>query len=260
MDISNNIKKLRKLNNLTQEKLAKKLNLSSQNVSKWEHGISEPSISYCVKMAEIFNISLDSLLSRGLNNYNDLEFRKERMFNDKINANLKNTFPSISLSLICEFKKDHKVKELDDLLMLKNDYSFTKTESKQFTTENYMGRSFFELISINENLLSNNRNIKSKEDSINKTFKEIKTYVPNLLKEKINYLYSKKAELLEYKKKFEGKMILHFWQTYSTPFFTKITLTIDELKKLNELNTTITIGVGNDYYELKKFMDSIKME
>ena len=57
--------------------------------------------------------------------------------------------------------------------MLKNDYSFTKTESKQFTTENYMGRSFFELISINENLLSNNRNIKSKEDSINKTFKEI---------------------------------------------------------------------------------------
>ena len=77
MDISNNIKKLRKLNNLTQEKLAKKLNLSSQNVSKWEHGISEPSISYCVKMAEIFNISLDSLLSRGLNNYNDLEFRKK---------------------------------------------------------------------------------------------------------------------------------------------------------------------------------------
>ena len=257
MDISNNIKTLRKQKNLSQERLAKKLNLSPQNISKWENGISEPSISYCVKMAEIFNISLDSFLCRKLNNYDELELWKEREFNNKVCNILNNTFPSITLGLICEFKKDHDINELDDILNIERNYAYTKTDSKQFKADNFVGRSSFTLISLNENIRSNSKYLKSKENSTNKTYKEIKSILPSLLKEKLNYLYSKKTELLDYMKKYEGGMVLVFWQTYSTPFFADFALTPKDLNKLKELNIKFDVGIGNAYYELKKFMDNI---
>ena len=62
MNLSQRIKDLRKLQGLTQEKLAQKLNISAQSVSKWENGQSEPDISTVVKLAGIFNMSVDSFL------------------------------------------------------------------------------------------------------------------------------------------------------------------------------------------------------
>ena len=56
--------KLRKARNLTQEDIAKKLNISAQAVSKWENDVSSPDISLLSDIASIFNISIDELLGK----------------------------------------------------------------------------------------------------------------------------------------------------------------------------------------------------
>lgn len=56
------IKELRKKNNMTQRELAEKLNISSSNLSKWEHGSLTPSVEALNKIAEIFQITGDDLL------------------------------------------------------------------------------------------------------------------------------------------------------------------------------------------------------
>ena len=54
---------LREKNNLSQEDLAKKLNISRQSISKWEQGISYPSILYLVPLTKILDCSLEDLLN-----------------------------------------------------------------------------------------------------------------------------------------------------------------------------------------------------
>jgi len=58
----NRLAKLRKEHNLTQEDLAKKLNISAQAISKWENDLTAPDIDTLIKLSDIFNISLDELL------------------------------------------------------------------------------------------------------------------------------------------------------------------------------------------------------
>ena len=56
--IGQKIKNKRKELNLTQEYLAKELNISRQAVSKWEKEISEPSMKNLVKLSEIFGVDI----------------------------------------------------------------------------------------------------------------------------------------------------------------------------------------------------------
>lgn len=61
----NRIKKLREENNITQEELAKKLELSSKGiVSMYEKGDRKPSLEVLVRLSEIFNCSIDYLLGK----------------------------------------------------------------------------------------------------------------------------------------------------------------------------------------------------
>lgn len=57
------IAKLRKQQNLTQDALAEKLNVSPQAVSKWENDVSCPDISLLPKLAKTLNVTTDMLLS-----------------------------------------------------------------------------------------------------------------------------------------------------------------------------------------------------
>lgn len=59
--------RLRKARGLTQEDIAKKLNISAQAVSKWENDISSPDISLLPELASIFNITVDELLGKETN-------------------------------------------------------------------------------------------------------------------------------------------------------------------------------------------------
>ena len=56
--IGQKIKNKRKELNLTQEYLARELNISRQAVSKWEKEISEPSMENLVKLSEIFRVDI----------------------------------------------------------------------------------------------------------------------------------------------------------------------------------------------------------
>ncbi len=58
-DYGNAIRMLRKKNNLTQQALASKLNISGQAVSKWENNSSQPDLETVIKMTEIFGITMN---------------------------------------------------------------------------------------------------------------------------------------------------------------------------------------------------------
>lgn len=62
-----NLKKLRKINNISQADLARKMNVSLTTISNWETGYSKPDVEQLKKIAEIFNISTDSLLGVNFN-------------------------------------------------------------------------------------------------------------------------------------------------------------------------------------------------
>ena len=61
-NVAGNIRKYRKRKNLTQAQLAEMFSVTSQNISKWEKGISMPDISNLWKLAQFFSISLEELL------------------------------------------------------------------------------------------------------------------------------------------------------------------------------------------------------
>ena len=58
------IAKLRKEKNITQEELAKNLDVSAQAVSKWENG-GAPDLELLPKIADYFGVSIDYLFGRG---------------------------------------------------------------------------------------------------------------------------------------------------------------------------------------------------
>ncbi len=54
----------RKLNNLTQCQIAKQLNITQPSYIRYENGSSEPSIDTLIKLANLFDVSIDYLVGR----------------------------------------------------------------------------------------------------------------------------------------------------------------------------------------------------
>lgn len=61
-NIGESIKNLRTKNNISQEVLAEKLSISRQAISNWENGKSQPDSETLVKLASMFNVSVDDIL------------------------------------------------------------------------------------------------------------------------------------------------------------------------------------------------------
>ena len=61
--IAENIIQLRKQNKLTQAELAERLNYSDKAISKWERGESVPDVEILKKVAEMFGVTVDYLLT-----------------------------------------------------------------------------------------------------------------------------------------------------------------------------------------------------
>lgn len=70
MSFPEKIRTLRKLNKLSQEKLAEIMNVSRQAIAKWELGKSYPDIDKLIEISNYFNISIDSLLKEKNNDCN----------------------------------------------------------------------------------------------------------------------------------------------------------------------------------------------
>ena len=66
MGLGNKIYELRKKENLTQEQLAEKLNVTRQTISKWELNETTPDIMQAKEIANTFNVSLDQLVDNDI--------------------------------------------------------------------------------------------------------------------------------------------------------------------------------------------------
>lgn len=65
LDIGNKIIQLRKQNNYSQADLAKKVGISRTIVGNYERNTNTPSIDILVKIAHVFNVSIDYLIGEG---------------------------------------------------------------------------------------------------------------------------------------------------------------------------------------------------
>ncbi|MBP3619984.1 MAG: helix-turn-helix transcriptional regulator [Clostridia bacterium] len=57
------LKKIRKIKNLNQQKVAMDLNISREALSYYENGKREPSLSLLVNMSNYFNVSINYLIT-----------------------------------------------------------------------------------------------------------------------------------------------------------------------------------------------------
>lgn len=62
--VGNNIRKLRKMHGMSQKDLAAQLNIRRQTVSAYEREVSIPDIYTLIRVADIFDITLDELAGR----------------------------------------------------------------------------------------------------------------------------------------------------------------------------------------------------
>ena len=61
--LKDNISRLRILNGYSQEEVAEKIGISRQAYAKWEKGESIPDVERCQKLAELYEVTIDSLIN-----------------------------------------------------------------------------------------------------------------------------------------------------------------------------------------------------
>lgn len=79
MNLSENLKRIRKDNNLSQEQLADKLGVSRQSVSKWESGLAYPEMDKVLQICKMFNLNIDELLNQNIKEVNETKQSKNNI-------------------------------------------------------------------------------------------------------------------------------------------------------------------------------------
>lgn len=64
---------MRKMSNMSQKDLAKKLGVTNKAISKWENGDAMPSLRQIITLSDIFNVSLDDLLKDKIKNTKEIK-------------------------------------------------------------------------------------------------------------------------------------------------------------------------------------------
>ena len=64
MNVGKNIAKFRKEKNLTQEELAKKINVSSKTISSYENNRNLPTIETLLLLSQVLEISIDEIVGK----------------------------------------------------------------------------------------------------------------------------------------------------------------------------------------------------
>lgn len=106
-NLSKNLKKIRKENNLSQEQLAEKLGVSRQAISKWESEQAYPEMDKILSLANMFNLNIDDLLNNDIN-----EVKKEETSKNNINKYMDDflNFISNTVKMICTLDLKTKIK------------------------------------------------------------------------------------------------------------------------------------------------------
>ena len=73
MNFGDNLKKLRTSKGMSQEKLAEKVNVSRQSVSKWETGDAYPEMNNLLELCKIFHCKINDLVNDSILDVNNLD-------------------------------------------------------------------------------------------------------------------------------------------------------------------------------------------
>lgn len=111
----NNLKKIRKNNNLSQEQLAEILGISRQAISKWESGSAYPEMEKIIQLCEKFNVNIDDLLHKDIE-----EIISEEQSKKNLNKYIENFlgYTSNTVNLFCRMSFKSKIKCLFEQCML----------------------------------------------------------------------------------------------------------------------------------------------
>ena len=106
-NLAENLKKIRKENNLSQEDLASILGVSRQAISKWESKVSYPEMDKIVLLCKKFNLNIDDLLHKDIK-----EVKDNINVQNKIKANFNKIFDFIinSFELFWQMTLKMKIK------------------------------------------------------------------------------------------------------------------------------------------------------
>ncbi|MBP3320813.1 MAG: helix-turn-helix transcriptional regulator [Clostridia bacterium] len=125
LNIGENLRKLRREKDLTQEQLAEILGVTFQSVSRWETGATYPDIELLPVMAELFGVSMERLLG----------VEKERLRQapqecyDQLNALVDDE------EILSLLKKLHREYPLDEIILWKLCYHTKDLEEQRRLTE-----------------------------------------------------------------------------------------------------------------------------
>ena len=99
MNFASNLQKLRKRENMSQEALAEKLDVTRQSVSKWESGASYPEMDKLISICKIFNVDMDTLVNGDV--LDEKKQDKETTINTK---DLLDKFNTLMKKIVCLFE------------------------------------------------------------------------------------------------------------------------------------------------------------
>ena len=112
---SENLKKIRKENNLSQEQLADLLGVSRQAVSKWESSTAYPEMDKILALCEKFDMNIDDLLHKDIR-----EVKGEEESKKKLNQYIDNflEFVTNTINMFCDMSFKSKSKCLAEQLII----------------------------------------------------------------------------------------------------------------------------------------------
>jgi len=112
---SENLKKIRKDNHLSQEQLADEIGVSRQAISKWESAVAYPETDKIIALCEKFNLNIDDLLHKDIR-----EVKGEEESSKNINKYLDDflNFITNTINLFCNMSFKSKCKCLFEELVI----------------------------------------------------------------------------------------------------------------------------------------------
>lgn len=129
VQVGKRITSLRRSFDLSQEDLANKLYVTRQCISKWELGISVPSLDMIIEMTKLFSVTIDELLCLDLDinvNSNNIfighnrAFIIKKMIDNELDINIPDVFYQLSneerLVVLKEIKEGKTKCSLNELL------------------------------------------------------------------------------------------------------------------------------------------------
>lgn len=116
MEVKDILFNLRKNNNLTQDEMAKKLFVTRQAVSRWENGETIPNVDTLKLISNIFDISINSLITDNkLNNIQDDKINSNRFLGfAQLYENCRPTIPETACDIVLNYL-EYKPNQIVDL-------------------------------------------------------------------------------------------------------------------------------------------------